>query len=315
MGFERIAISLQLTPEDRDAIQDPDLRRRYAGTQIKLPDPAWERDHPGECEYFKVARRGIRGEGLAWPRMAGVFTACSQYEAMEAGENLLALAGRRLFCFHQKGHEVKAGSKAGLPLYDYSQKWGDALIEYLKDKQVGLHDFASNWDHAMKYVWIDPKLYDDKKWTTVTQRLLAWAGPLGFMLTLRGLNPFLMRLFRFEGLSEREKIGRHVESVLSQAFHRPVRVKWDETVFQEERLAQQMAQFLVSQGMLDRESALEGGGYDAGAVLERKKKDVELMDEDPRLVQPLFNRGGQGAQGLPGNGAGRKTGTPDPPVT
>lgn len=314
LGIETLKVWHNLSPSEVQKLPPP-LKKRYESPCITLPDPTFEVEHPDLAEYFEVVRRGVRGRGLPVPRLFGLAQTCTQHEAMEAGENLLSHAGRTLIRWHKMGHEIKAGIKAGTNAYHYKKAKGDELSAALKGK-IGFFDFATNFDHNVGYVWIDPKLYDAKKWETTTQRILLWAGSAGFMLLARGLQPFLMQLFKVEAAEERRKIARHIASVTGRAFGRRIVPCWSDRCFQETRLAQEMMKFLVQQGVLDTGTATVEAGYDREEVLRGKAKDIELLDKDERFLAPAWNRGGQGDGSNPNkNKHGRPPGKPDPAGT
>jgi hypothetical protein len=95
-------------------------------------------------------------------------------------------------------------------------KYSDALgIEKLEVNLGYKKDQLMTDPDKIDYIWVDPKMYDAKKWDTIIQRLLWWAGPVGFMMLAKSVSPFLLLMLKTAAAEDRQTIGAHLEEVIN----------------------------------------------------------------------------------------------------
>lgn len=276
---------------------------RYSGGILTLKE--------SEGEYFKVMTRNGRG-GFAHPRLRRVFRVLSQNESMEFGESWLAYGGRRVVHWQSFGWEIKSGTNMHMQdKYLWKKERADGVKKELKNKQ-GLVETTRNFDHKSGFDWVDPKFYDSKKWETIINRLLWWAGPIGFMMVARSVQPFYLPILKVELAEERRKIKRHIESVLNEAYAPPggLALHFSNKCFIDSRLAWDMTKALMVQGPLSLTTALESADEDPATEAARKLE--EAKPENGKKLLPLFDPN-HSKTGKPGqeDKRGRKPGEPD----
>ena len=315
MGLERLKVDLGYKREHfTDEKGNPlpgwtlDEIKRYTSRDVLLSE---EYD-----EYFRVLTRGLRGQGFGVPRLYRMFRTLSQHESMEVGESMLAYAGRLVLRTHSLGFEVRSASNAAKQAeYLWKAQRAKPIEDFFKGRQ-GFAETTKQFDHKIEYVWVDAKFYDARKWDTIVSRLLWWAGPLGYMLMTKQLQPFLLPMLRADALANRARVGSHLEVVLNKGFRPPVpvKVKWGDRCFNDLRLAWEMTKTLMQQGPVSLTTALEVADHDPELEAERKR-DEASPSRNPELL-PKFdpnhgNQPGQGKDGLRAPG-GRPVGKPDP---
>lgn len=291
MGIEKMHVFFEYTKQDLEDNSDslsPEMIKRYSGRREVLLDE--ERD-----EYFQVLTRGLRGYGFGWPRLRTVTRTLSQNESMEVGESMLALAGRLVERTHRFGFEVKASANA-MKQSDYL--WKKPRAEAIQNFYTGRSGFVETtrqFDHYTEYIWVDPKYYDTRKWLTIIDRLVWWAGPLGFMIMAKQPNPNMIQIFMTEAQGFRDKAARHMEYVISQGFGLNVKLKWSNQCFIDQRLFWDMAKTLMAQGPLSLTTGLEVGGFDPEREAQRKKDEAkkDRLQELVPLWDPNHNKGGK----------------------
>ena len=315
MGIEKLKVSLQyekrqFTDSHGSALEGWSATeiRRYTSGEIVLSED--------QDEYFRVLTRGLRGTGFGVPRLFRCFRTLSQCESMEVGESMLAYAGRLVLRAHSLGFEVRSASNASKQAeYLWKKDRAKPIEEFFKGRQ-GFAEFTKQFDHKVEYIWVDSKLYDARKWETIISRLLWWAGPVGYMMMTKQLQPFLLPVLRVEALAERARVGAHLNLVLNEGFRPPVkvRVKWGDRCFNDLRLAWEMTKTLMQQGPVSLTSALEVADFDPEVEAERKRGEASSSRDDellPKFDANHGNRPGQVKDGLRER-AGRPVGTPDP---
>ena len=299
LGVEILKVRLGLKATDLAGPEfTPIERARYLRGEITV-----ERE---QGENYQVLTRGMMcGGGFNYPRMAQVFRTVSQAESMEVGESLLAYAGRTVIRMHHLGWEVRTGN-SGLrqtdAMWDAARAAG--IENHFKGLQGGLAEATTNFDHKVSTLWTDPKLYDAKKWDSISTRLQWYGGPLAFLLLARTPNPDLLPLFKAQIQHERRLLRLHLERALNRAMRPPggIRLLWSNRCFTSPKLFWDMTKALVTQGPLSLRTALEAGDFDPET--EAVQKQVESQ-EDPKLHLPLFDP----AHGKrPNDPAGRPTG-------
>ena len=282
LGVEILKVRLGIKPTDLAGSDfTPAERTRYARGEITL--------NRGQGENFRVLTRGMSGSGFNYPRMAQVFRTVSQAESMEVGESLLAYAGRTVIRMHHLGWEVKTGN-SGLRQTDamWDAKRAAGIENHFKGLQGGLAEATTNFDHKISTLWTDPKLYDGKKWDSISTRLQWYAGPLAFLLLARSPNPDLLPVFKAQVLHERRLLRLHLEYVLNQSMRPPggIRLTWGNRCFTSPKMFWDMAKALMTQGPLSLRTALEAGDFDPEQ--EATQKRIESQ-QDPKLHLPLFD--------------------------
>jgi hypothetical protein len=267
-------------------------------------------------EYFRVLTRGLRGTGFCAPRLYRMFRTLSQCESMEVGESMLAYAGRLVIRAHSLGFEVRSASNAAKQAeYLWKANRAKPIEDFFKGRQ-GFAETTKQFDHKIEYIWVDPKHYDARKWETIVTRLMWWAGPVGYMVMTKQLQPFLLPMLRADAMADRARVGAHLEVVLNKGFRLPakVKVKWGERCFNDVRLAWEMAKTMMQQGPLSLTTALEVADFDPAEEAERKREEAPASRDEELLPKFDPNHGtrpGGDKDGLRDR-AGRKAGQKDP---
>ena len=283
-GTERLFIRIEASEKELlDQGMTAEQARKFAnGKLVELK--------PENGEYWLVARRGARGFGLIQPRMHTVFRTLSQAESMEVGETMYAYAGRMVLRFHQFGFEVKSAANA-LRQQDYLWKKprAEAVEKFFKGRQ-GFAETTGQFDHKISHIWTDPKLYENKKWLTITDRLLAWAGPLGYLLMSKVSNLPLLSMLETEISADRQRLKAHLEVALNRAMRPPggLRLRWGNKCFTDPRLAWDMVKSLAQMGPLSPQTAVASAGFDPEEEAELK---VAAADDEKGVQKyhPLYD--------------------------
>jgi len=287
-------------PSNQRAALSAEEIKRYLANKIELSE---EYD-----EYFRVLTRANRGQGMDIPRLYRVFRTLSQCESMEVGETMYAYAGRLVLRLHQLGFEVKSGSNAAKQAeYLWKKDRATAIETFFRGVQ-GFAETTTQFDHKISYVWTDPKFYDAKKWGTIIDRLLWWAGPVGFMMLAKSVSPFLLQILKARAEQDRIMVGAHLAEVIGAGFPGipAVRLVWSNRCFYDSRLAWDMVKALLERGPLSLTTGLEEADFDPEQ--EKERKVAEAKPGEDAAFLPKFDP----AHGKrPGEPAGRPGGTKD----
>ena len=297
MGVEKLYVKMACKKADLAAtvggITGNAATRYTNGSEILLSE--------AHDEYYAVLTRGLRGQGFGWPRLRTVFRTLSQNESMEVGESMLAFAGRLVEREHLIGFEVRSGANAARQeTYLWKKKRADEIQKFYQGR-AGFAETVKQFDQKTQYNWVPAAFYDAKKWESIIDRLLWWAGPVGYMVVARTPNPFLLPMFKHEAIGERELVGAHCARVIEEGFGLPVSLEWGNQCFEDPRLAWSMAQSLAEMGPLSLTTALKLAGFDP--ELEGKQKLDELKRRSE--MEPLYDKNHGNHPGNPGKPAGQ----------
>lgn len=283
-GLEKLKLRVDLTERQllEQGVPAAQARRFGARGEVELSEEYGE--------HWLVARRGGRGYGLVVPRLHTIFRTLSQWESMEVGESMYAYAGRLVVRFHQLGFEVKSAQNAlRQPDFLWKKSRAEAIEKFFKARH-GFVETTGQFDHKISHIWTDPKLYENKKWLTITDRLLVWAGPMGYLLMGKITNLPLMNLLRTEIEADRAVLKPHLEAVINEAFAPPggACLRWDNRCFTDPRLAWDQVKTLAMMGPLSPQTALETSGYDPETEAGLK---VEAADDkaSEKKYLPLYD--------------------------
>lgn len=293
--FWRPDYTWQDMPKDNDVFVFSGLtavqakNRYYLGKEILVGEKE-EYD-----ENYEVLTTGYKGRGFSIPDIYSVFRVLSQTESMEVGESMLALLSRRVTLQHKLGFELKGqngGPNAAFQkdLSIWKKKRADAIIQYFNGR-FGFVETTSNFDHDIKLHYVDPKLFDEKRWGTTIARMMWYGGPLAFMMMAKQPNPFLLNIYKTTAESQRGEVGPHLQYVLNQGCKLPMRIqlKWSNRCFYDPRLAWDMVSGLMKQGPLSLTTSLKQGDFDPDEELENKKTEAG----DEKYMLPLLSQHGQ----------------------
>jgi hypothetical protein len=274
-GQERLKFRHGLTSEQIGKLEDAKLQERYRRTSEIELDPAFG-------ENFKVLKLERVGNGLGWPALATVLTACEQMAALEAGDRLLGEECRVLLKQHRLGHEIRTGPHAGSSVHFIKKQRAEEVEKRLKGK-AGKVEITTNFDHQIEHVYLDPRFFAATKYDGVERRLIWWSSPLGQMIVTRGgVAPFLMDILRVQALEARALIGPYVTQVINEAFQPPVKVsvEWSTRVFRDGRIAAELLKFGLTTGPLSQRTFREEAGYDDEQEREHKRAEAEQLDAE-----------------------------------
>lgn len=301
-GNERLTVRLNLDKQELVGAQMLDrsqIERYTGGREIKL-------NNKNPAEQFRVLTRAKRYHGFCNPRLKRTFMVLGQMESMEAGEHAYAYGGRLVIRMTKLGFEVR-NAAAAMKQADYmwNQKRHEAVMKGFRGHQ-GLMDATSNFDQKTEYVWTDPKLYDARKWETIINRMIWWAGPIGFMILAKQTPPHLFEFMKAEAVANRCKVGAHLENSLNLcgALPCPVKLTWSNKCFRDPRLAWTMAQGLLDAGPLSPQAALAEAEFDPEEEVANKREAAKK----PEDYTPLFDKNHGNRPGEEGRPPGAKEG-------
>jgi len=262
--------------------------------------------HDDELFDFRVLKRERVGYGLASTGLRPVFLAASGQESLEVSDGLLGFACRNIYEQHQLGHEIKSGTFAGSPRHFIKKATAEAIKKELKGR-FGKMLMVTNFDHKviMGAGLPDPKQFAGSRYDGIFERMFMWAMPLGHILTMKSINPYLPGILQVQAAGERELMGRHLASVINTLKPpKPIKAVWSDRCFQDNRIFADLLKIALQSGPLSQESFLEQLQFNATKERARKKKEGELPDEQ---VEPRFDS----AHGKPQAKAGRPPGRAD----
>lgn len=294
MGTPRLWVRFEYKPDDAPKGLTLELKKRYFSGKVFELDEAFD-------EHFDVLTAQRRGQGFGMPDMYSIFATMGQTESMEIGEQMLALASRRVIHLHKIGFEQKGQNPSR-----YQQKYSLWTKERSKNilaftnGRFGFMETTMNFDQQMSVFLGDggPKSWDGRKWDSAVRRLLWWGGPLGFMMVANSMNPFLLNMLKTTAAEERSEVTPHLNLVLNSAIRwpTPVKVTYSNRCFIDSRLAWDMVSGLLKQGPLSATTSLEETDFDPAAEAENKRQEAQ----EPELYTPAFNPGGQDGEGKRG---------------
>jgi hypothetical protein len=234
---------LWITPKRRKLSDDEKaaLGPRYAaaieeGKELKL-DPKYG-------ERFKVLTTAKMGNGFGMPDLKAIMGDLAILELLKLGDWNGAWARRKILRQTKKGHEITGGDRQGSPDYYFNPAYGKKLKKALND-QNGFMELIGNFDQDLAYVFLEAAFFDPKLYEAVEMRLDRYVGAMAMMMREGKLqSPFLMSLFRVEGLAERDLVGGYLASIFNDEFFYgsgdapPQRIlpTWDEGVFFNEKM-------------------------------------------------------------------------------
>jgi len=301
MGTPRLWTRFKYKPSDAPPGITPEEKERYFKNKLFELDPdKWD-------EHFDVLTTQRRGQGFGMPDLYSVFQTMGQVESMEVGEQMLALAGRRVAHIHRIGFEMKGQnpSKFQQTYATWTKKRHDAIIAFYNGR-FGFMEATENFDQKDEVFLGDggPKNYDGRKWDSPIRRLLWWGGPLGYMMIANSMNPFLLPMLKTAANEERKEVAAHLNLVLNsgvRGWPTPVKVKFSNRCFIDARLAWDMVSSLLKQGPLSATTAVTEADFDPETEIFNKRKEAQTPDD----YLPAFNPGGQ--DGSDGGKRGPKT--------
>ncbi len=256
---------------------------------------------------FDVLRRERMGSGFGVPSMTPLFVAAAELQSLDVGQAQLAAACRTVLEQHLMGHEIKSGLHAGSKANFWTQARAKAFEQASKGK-TGHYKMSTNFDHLIRQAanWPDPKVYDEKKFASGINRIALWSMPLGQMLLGKSLNPFLMTMFKYQALAERDFVREHLKTIFIEGLGAPadIEVTWGEDCFVEPRIMADMMKTALAAGPGSQGTFLESMGLDPEEERERKAEEAKLPKGQ---TTPIYDA----AHGPPKKPPGRNRGTPD----
>lgn len=307
--------SVFVTPERRklSKIEKAALGPRYAdaienGTELQLDPKLGER--------FKVLTTAKVSSGFGMPRWKAAFDDLAILDLLKIGDWNGAWARRKLVRHTAKGHEISQGPQQGSPTFFLDVKYAKKLLDTL-NKSNGYSELITNFDQVMKYMYVDPEFFDPKVYESVELRLDRYAGAVGMMMRESTTpSPYLMPVFRAEGLEERDVVGSFIEEIMNDpTFYGkaapPSRLlaTWDPTIFLNEKMLMSWFAFAYSNGIASPQTMRRYMNFQAKSESELIR-DAKAHREDYEPVfepkQGLLQDNGDGTGTAPG-GDGRPT--------
>lgn len=231
-----------ITPARRKLTDDEKaaLGPRYAkaiedGKELKLD--------PRKGEFTKVLTTAKVGYGLGMPQWKGIMQDLAILELLKIGDWNGAWARRKIMRHTKKGHESQYGNSAGSPDYFMKPEVAKKILKAL-DSKNGYAELISNFDQIMEYVYLGAEFFDAKVYEAIEMRLDRFAGAIGMMMReSANQSPYLMSIFRAEGLAERDIVGSFIRDIVNdpdfQGDQKPpaaLMPQWDDTIFFNEKM-------------------------------------------------------------------------------
>jgi hypothetical protein len=203
-GEETLRICYKSRP--MSAEQKEKLGGRYVKALMKGEEIVWGEE---AGEDFTVLTGAKLGNGLGRPSLWAVFEDLALHGLLVKGDYNAAWTVKDVIRQFKKGHDIKAGNMAGMPVHFLKASERDAIHKAVADK-VGAFDIVTNFDIDVEYPAFDFGFFKQEKYAGVRQRLLEWAGPVGTMyLGERSQDPeTIMALLRAECFAARADLAR-----------------------------------------------------------------------------------------------------------
>jgi hypothetical protein len=201
--------------------QKDKLGERYAKALAEGSELVLDESHG---EHFVVLSNEKLGNGLGVPRLRSVFDELSALELAGKGDWNAFWTMKDVIRQVKKGHDIKTGNLAGMPMHFIKEKEARAILGGLRNK-AGSFDAVTNFDVDIKYptLEIDPKFLDAKKYGGVMQQLLQWAGPIGLLFKTeqgRALDD-MIPILNAEMEHWREEVRIIVEQIINDPSYDP----------------------------------------------------------------------------------------------
>lgn len=275
-------------------------------TEFKKINNELKLDHDNPVFGFDVLRRERTGAGFGVPSVAPVFVCAANLTSLEVGDASLAAACRLVLELHLMGHEIKSGLHAGQAAHFWNKDRAKGFEKSVKG-QSGHVRASVNFDHTVKQAanWPDPKIMDEKRYSSGITRLAIWGMPIGQMLLGKSLNPFLLGMLKFQAIAEREYMAEHLRKIYTEGLGAPedLKLTWSNRCFTEARIAADLMKVGLASGPVSQSSFLEAIDLDPEQERENKSEESKLPKGH---TTPIYDA----AHGPP-KPSGRKPGTRD----
>ncbi len=307
---KRLATLLPVDADERAA-----WVQRYKKNWVWLAEPAWNAAHP-KLEEFVAVFTSLPGGGFVTPRLSGLFRAVSEFNDLELGEAAYAYLGRNVYEHHKLGFQATGNANGGPTIGRAGKTRVTALQKSLRNSK-GAKQIVTDFDHAIEFVWLDPKALGADKWETFFVRACAWGGPLAYLLLKQGQGTGLSEMMMTLAAQRRETMRLFLEPVLEHFVGAPVSLNWSNECFLNQRVWGELIRDVVQRGAGGYRSYFERlfGPNTYDREMEEKKSD-KAKYTDKGLNEPPYDPHhgpNDAATGTaPGKRNGRPTGTPDP---
>lgn len=271
-GFETLAIkydSRQVSEAQRAKIGD-----RYADALTTGQPLEWGKE---AGEGFSVFTHAKLGCGLGRPRLFAVFEDLAFHGLLTKGDWNAAWLAKDVIRQFAKGHDIKTGNMAGMPVHFLKASERDAIHKATKDKQ-GAFDIVTNFDVEVRYPAFDFKFFHEDKYAAVRQRLLEWSGPVGAIHLDDGRrdDETLLTLLRAESSAARQHIAAIVGTLAEkEGFEKikGVKLKWNEWTLASFQHIISLTNAPVTNGVMSKITARSLLHLDDGAESANLKKE------------------------------------------
>jgi hypothetical protein len=239
-------------------------------------------------EDFTVLTGAKLGNGLGRPSLWSVFEDLAVHGLLVKGDYNAAWTTKDVIRQFKKGHDIKAGNMAGMPVHFLKASERDAIHKAVADK-VGAFDIVTNFDIDVEYPAFDFDFFKQDKYAGVRQRLLEWAGPVGTMyLGERSQDAdTIIALLRAECAAARADLTRFAGQLKAkpgfEAF-KDAKIEWN---FLTMASLQQIVSFVTAAtgfAAMSTITAREMLGLDE----ERENKRMDAQLKNPGHYMPIF---------------------------
>ncbi len=302
LGYERMKVRFRFKANQLvgSGMTEAEIRRYISG-YIVLDEE--------KGEFFKVLRRGRKGQGFTPPSLIACYRSINQMQSMEVGDNLISEELRRVVMQIKIGHEIRNGPRAGTNHWFWTQRRSDAMQKQFEGRK-GRMDITTNFDVDFVYPGPDTKRLGHDKYDSVIQRLALWSGPVGMMYVAKQANESLLQMLKADVAEDRRQVGDWLTSVINQAWDPPakVQVKWSNAIFTDPAQASNLLRFGLQTGPLSQKTFIEQAGWDVDEERANKQEEALLpaaqklpVFDSAHGTRPGAGQGGR-PKGSPGDG-------------
>lgn len=230
-------------------------------------------------------------DGFEEPGMQAIFEDIELWDMLKDGDWTTAFHIKYLIQQVSAGEPTREGQKP------YPLKSALVNIEKEWKKPNRSLYWFTDWTQKAQFIFPDPTIWSPNKYEAVENRILRWAGISLALIQGTGGTYSVGYLNIKRLIAKVNTIRRIVKRALEEFYREPSvileesdrypSIKFDEQMLKEPRQLLDQIRFLVQQGLLDNQSALEGFGYEARDIKERKQEERKAQKD----WLPLYNSG------------------------
>lgn len=264
--------------------QKTKLGDRYAEALGQGKEIVWGE---GAGEGFAVLSNAKMGNGLGRPPMWAIFEDLAVHGLLVKGDWNAAWTAKDVIRQFKKGHDIKSGNMAGLPVHFLKAAERDAIHKAVADK-AGAFDIVTNFDVDVEYPKFDFDFFRSAKYDGVRQRLMEWAGPVGTIyLSERNDDEILFTLLRVEIEQVRAEVRRLMQAIQADENFKALKnleLKWSTTTLASWQAITSYVNSMCGNGIMSHITGRKLLGLDEAV----ENKNMETQHANPEHYTPPF---------------------------